>query len=158
MEDVLARIRRTSRLGTLGEILAAEALKRNGFSGVRNLNDQLHNHPFADLFAERDGLRYFIGVKTRNEEREVGGLNGSYNCVLVPDHVNRRLKEEGATTDDITRLALAQVESLAARFQAIPAWIAVPVRPLEGTYASYFGLLSHLGNKRSIPMTMAARS
>lgn len=58
MEDIIVRIRRTSKLGLLGEVLAAEALYRNGFQGVRNLNDDVHNHPFADLLAETDGTRY----------------------------------------------------------------------------------------------------
>ncbi|MEI8703170.1 MAG: hypothetical protein E5V25_06380 [Mesorhizobium sp.] len=47
MEDIIARIRRTSKLGRLGEILAAEALALNGFSGIRDLNGDIHNHPFA---------------------------------------------------------------------------------------------------------------
>jgi hypothetical protein len=107
--------------------------------------------------AERAGSRYFIGVKTRNEERDIGGLNESYNCVLVPDAVNRMLKVRGNSTDQITALALAQVQTLATQFQAIPAWIAVPTRPKKGAYAVYFGLWSDLGNRRSIPMTQTAR-
>lgn len=129
-----------------------------GFGEVRNLNDSRHNQPFADLLAEKAGRTYFIGVKARNEERDVGGLNGSYNCVLVPDAVNKRLKAQGKTVDQITALALGQVRALAAQFHAIPAWIAVPVRPSKGTYAAYFGLLADLGNQRSIPMTHAARA
>lgn len=31
MEDIIARVRRTSKLGILGEVLAAEALVRTGF-------------------------------------------------------------------------------------------------------------------------------
>jgi hypothetical protein len=158
MEDIITRIRRTSKLGRLGEILAAEALALNGFSGIRDLNGDIHNHPFADLLGEKSGKRYFIGVKTRNEERDVGGLNESYNCVLVPDPVNKRLKLGGASVDQITAMALRQVHALAARFDAIPAWVTLPMRPVQGTYAAYFGLLTALGNKRSIPMTPAARS
>lgn len=156
MEDIIARIRRTSKLGQLGEVLAAESLTRNGFSGVKNLNEG-HNHPYADLIAERDGVRYFIGVKSRNEERDVGGLNSSYNCVLVRDVVNRRLKEEGKTVDQITRMALQEVFHRAKTYGAVPAWIAVPMRPARGMYAAYFGVLSDLGNKRSIPMSIEAR-
>ncbi|TGQ80109.1 hypothetical protein EN850_12480 [Mesorhizobium sp. M8A.F.Ca.ET.207.01.1.1] len=158
MEDIIARVRRTSKLGILGEVLAAEALVRNGFQGVRNLNDDVHNQPFADLLAEKDGIRYFIGVKARNEERDVGGLNESYNCFLVPGAINRRMKEQGATVNDITALALRQVHLLAERFAAIPAWVTVPLRPMQGTYTAYFGLLKELGNKRCIPMTEAARA
>lgn len=158
MEDIIARVRRTSKLGILGEVLAAEALVRNGFQGVRNLNDDVRNQPFADLIAEKGGIRYFIGVKARNEERDAGGLNASYNCVLVPGAINRRMKERGATVDDITALALRQVHLLAERFAAVPAWVTVPLRPMQGTYAAYFGLLEELGNKRSVPMTGAVRA
>ncbi|TIM99996.1 MAG: hypothetical protein E5Y38_14900 [Mesorhizobium sp.] len=158
MEDIIARVRRTSKLGILGEALAAEALVRNGFQGVRNLNDDARNQPFADLLAEKGGIRYFIGVKARNEERDMGGLNESYNCVLVPDAINRRMKEQGATVGDITALALRQVHLLAERFAAIPAWVTVPLRPMQGTYSAYFGLLKELGHRRSIPMTGAARA
>lgn len=117
----------------------------------------MHNQPFADLLAAKDGIRYFIGVKSRNEERDVGGLNASYNCVLVPDGINRRMKEQGATADDITALALRQVHLFAGRFGATAAWITVPLRPMKGRYDAYFGLLKDLGNRRSIPMTGAAR-
>lgn len=158
MEDVLARVRRTSKLGKVGEILAAEALESRRFREVKNLNEIRRNYPYADLLAERDGHRYFIGVKSRNEERDVGGLNESYNCVLVPDAVNKRLRAQGLTPDEITKLALRQVYKLAASFNSIPAWITVPMRPTQGTYAAYFGLLSDLGNKRSIPMKPTART
>ncbi|TIM67206.1 MAG: hypothetical protein E5Y52_12235 [Mesorhizobium sp.] len=134
MEGIIARVRRTSKLGILGEVLAAEALIRNGFQGVRNLNDDVHNQPFADLLAEKDVIRYFIGVKSRNEERDVGGLNASYNCVLVPGGINQRMKEQGATADGITAPALRQVHLLAGRFGATAAWFAVALRPMEGTY------------------------
>ncbi|TIV16281.1 MAG: hypothetical protein E5W02_14215 [Mesorhizobium sp.] len=68
------------------------------------------------------------------------------------------MKNQGATVDNITALALRQVHFLAERFAAIPAWVTVPLRPMQGTYAAYFGLLKELGNKRSIPMTGAARA
>ena len=158
MEDILTRIRRTSKLGKLGENLAAEALEMRGFSNVKNLNDLRNNYPFADLLAERAGRRYFIGVKARNEERDIGGLNEAYNCVLVPDVVNKRLKAQGKSAEEITAIALAQVRTLAHQFGAIPAWIAIPIRPAKRAYAVYFGLLTDLGNRRSIPMTHVARS
>lgn len=90
-------------------------------------------------------------MKTRNEDRDIRGLNESYNCVLVPDPVNKRLKLGGASVDQITAMALRQVHALAACL--IPAWVTLPMRPVQGTYAAYFGLLTALGNKRSIPVT-----
>lgn len=116
-----------------------------------------NNYPFADLLAERGGRRYFIGVKTRNEERDVGGINGSYNCILVSSPANARLKAHGLSVKEITAMAIAQVRKLALRHDAEPAWIAISVRPCHGTYAAYFGLLDELGVRRSIPMTEAAR-
>ena len=148
---------RISKLGSLGEELAEEALLRNGFEQVRNLNDSCHNQPFADLLAEKQGSRYFIGVKARNEKQANGMLNASYNCVLVANDKNNALKAQGKTTEDITRLTLERVQQLADKFSAIPAWIAVPIRPEERTYAVYFGLLEELGIQRSIPMTHTAR-
>ena len=68
------------------------------------------------MLATKDGVRYFIGVKTRNEMRQGDvGLNESYNLVLIPDTANARLKEQGKTTDQITSMLLAEVSSLAAR-------------------------------------------
>jgi hypothetical protein len=157
MEDVLSRARRTTKLGQLGEILAAEALEHHSFQDVCNLNEKRNNQPFADLMATKDGKNYFIGVKARNEKRDIGMLNESYNCVLVRDAVNKRLKISGLTTDQITQLAIEQVAKLANKFDAIPAWITVAVRSHQGTYAAYFGLLESLGNRRSIPMTVHAR-
>lgn len=71
--DYLSRNKRTTALGKLGEELAAEALQRNGFENVVNLNPPGGRYqPYADLLAERDEKRYFISVKARNE-RQVGG-------------------------------------------------------------------------------------
>ena len=53
MEEVLSRVRRTSKLWKLGELLAAEALELRGFVGIRNLNDSRHSQPYADPLAER---------------------------------------------------------------------------------------------------------
>ena len=69
----LLRNERTTRLGRLGELLAAERLEDHGFSDVENLNAKRINFPFADLVAVRDGRRFLISVKARNEMR-LGGL------------------------------------------------------------------------------------
>ena len=87
----------------------------------------------------------------------MGGLNPSYNCFTVAGPMGRRLKESGLSVDDITRLALDEIFAMAARYDAVAAWLTVPVRPLEQSYAAYFGFVSELGNRRSIPMTLAAR-
>jgi hypothetical protein len=150
--------RRTSRLGTIGEELAAEALAASGFTDIRDLNKDVHNQPFADLLAEEAGVRYFISVKARNENRDDGRLNESYNCFRVADPKIKALQAGGNSTEDVTRLAHEQIQLLARGFDAIPAWTTIPIRPEDGTYAVYSGLLSHLGNVRSVPMTPVARA
>jgi Holliday junction resolvase-like predicted endonuclease len=64
------RIERITRLGRLGEDLVAERLAGQGYK-VENLNLTHRQHyPFGDLLATKNGERYFIGVKARNEMRQ----------------------------------------------------------------------------------------
>jgi hypothetical protein len=150
----LVRLERITKLGRLGEDLVAERLPDQGFTDIENLNLRRHNYPFGDLLATKNGIRYFIGVKARNEMRQGDvGLNESYNLVLIFDPVNARLKEQGKTTDQITSMLLAEVSALAAGLDATPAWATVSIRPRAGTYSVYFGLVAQLGNRRSVPMT-----
>jgi Holliday junction resolvase-like predicted endonuclease len=101
----LIRLERITKLGRLGEDLAAERLKHEGFTNIENLNLRRNNYPFGDLLATRQGVRYFIGVKARNEMRHGNvGLNESYNLVLISDAANAKLKEQGKTTDQITTM------------------------------------------------------
>jgi len=153
----LVQLERISKIGRLGEDLVAERLHDKGFTKVENLNLRRHNYPFGDLLATKDDMRYFIGVKARNEMRQGDvGLNNSYNLVLISDPVNARLKEQGKTTDQITSMLLAEVSVLAAGLDATPAWATVSIRPRAGTYSAYFGLVAELGNRRSVPMTPKA--
>jgi hypothetical protein len=150
----LLKLERISKLGRLGEDLVAERLQHHGYTNIENLNVRRHNYPFGDLLATKNGIRYFIGVKARNEMRQGDvGLNESYNLVLIPDVLNKRLKEQGKTTDQITAMLLAEVSKLAIGLDATPAWATVSIRPREGTYSAYFGLVARLGNRRSVPMT-----
>ena len=155
--ESMLRVERTSALGRIGERLAEDALRKNGFTNVHNLNRSKHNHPYADLIAEKDGKQYFIGVKARNETRDCGTLNESYNCIQVGTQANNILKDQGKSVQEITKMALRQITEMAAGYQAIPAWITVPIRAELGTYAVYFGLLSDLGCKRCVLMTLRAR-
>ena len=153
----LVRLERITKLGRLGEDLVAERLRDQGFADVENLNLRRHNYPFGDLLATKDGVRYFIGVKARNEMRQGDvGPNESYNLVLIPNPVNAGLKKQGKTTDQITSMLLAEVSALAARLDATPAWATVSIQPRAGTYSAYFGLVAQLGNRRSVPMTPKA--
>jgi len=152
----LVPLERITKLGRLGENLAAEGLKEQGFTDVENLNLRRHNYPFGDLLATKDGVRYFIGVKTRNETRQGGGLNESYNLVLISDPANKTLKEQGKTVHQITEMLLMEVSELAAGLGATPAWATVSIRATSGTYSAYFGSVAQLGNRRSVPMTPKA--
>jgi hypothetical protein len=147
----LLKLERISKLGRLGEDLVAERLQHHGYSNIENLNIRRHNYPFGDLLAMKGGTRYFIGVKARNEMRQGDvGLNESYNLVYA---LNRRLKEQGKTTEQITTMLLTEVSKLATDLDATPAWATVSIRPKEGTYSAYFGFVARLGNRRSVPMT-----
>jgi hypothetical protein len=46
-------------------------------------------------------------------------------------------------------MLLAEVVNLAKVYDAIPAWMTVAIRPKDGTYSAYFGLVAKLGNRRS---------
>jgi Holliday junction resolvase-like predicted endonuclease len=82
----LLKLERISKLGRLGEELVAERLRHHGFTNIENLNLRRRNYPFGDVLATRDGVRYFIGVKARNEMRQGdAGMNESYNLVLISD-------------------------------------------------------------------------
>lgn len=149
---------RISLLGRVGEEIAAECLLRNRFTDVVDLNSINRNYPFADIMAVKDGIRFFIGVKTRNEMQQGGtALNASYNLVLANNARNRILKEQGYAVEQITGMLLDEVRTLAQKVEAVPAWITVPVDVMTSTYSAYFGLLEDLGHKRSVPMTMAVR-
>jgi hypothetical protein len=153
----ILKVERITRLGRLGEDLVAEQLHDQGFTHIENLNLRRNNYPFGDLLATKDKVRYFIGVKTRNEMRQGDvGLNESYNIVLIPDAANRRLKAQGKTTDQITSMLLAEVSALARELDATPAWSTVSIRPRAGTYSAFFGQVATLGNRRSVRMVPKA--
>src|SRR6266536_3232229 len=72
---MLTEYERRIALGDWGEAKALTLLKLAGFSGVRDVNAETHHHPFGDIYAERSGERYLIGVKTRNRFQASGPLN-----------------------------------------------------------------------------------
>jgi hypothetical protein len=153
----LVQLERITKLGRIGEALVAERLQAHGFTNVENLNHRRMHYPFGDILATENGIRYFIGVKARNENRQGDvGLNSAYNLFLISTPLNNRLKEQGHTTAQITAMLLQEISSLAFKLEATPAWATVAIRPRAGTYSAYFGLLSDLGMKRALPMTSKA--
>lgn len=123
---------RSHNIGKLGEKLAMDALARNGFTNIKNLNDEQANHIYADIYAERDGEQYVISVKARNKNQANGTLNGYYNLSSLGNHY------------ELAKVA----ESVR---QAKAAWVTVAFE--EDTFNAYFGLLSALNGKNTIPMT-----
>jgi hypothetical protein len=161
---MLLSIERTSKLGRIGEALARERMKLKGFDPVINLNDIQPNYPFADVLAKRNGTWYFTGVKARNEQRDIGGLNKEYNIVEVGRAQGKVLIAQGKTVREITALLWDEVQTLATRvrpltggYDAVPAWVTVAMRPKEGNYCLFFDLASKVAHRRSIPMKIEDR-
>jgi GTPase SAR1 family protein len=151
------RIERTTKLGRIGEQLAEERLAHAGFRDVRNLNRGI-NFPYADVLARKDGQLFLIGVKSRNEFQENGKINPCYNAVLIRNDKKQLLERLGKTEAEITAILWDGVDQIASRWNAIPAWVTVAMRPERGTYSAYFGLVSAIRHRRSIPMKLADRA
>jgi hypothetical protein len=116
-------------LGALGELIAIKVLVDNDFEKIRNLNDQKKNFPYGDLYAEKDGKRYVISVKSRNKYQRSGKLNSRYNL--------------GERCYDNAKTACH-------KYKAEPFWMAVQF--FGDKYSAYFGSLSQLEGKKGIPM------
>ena len=125
---------RVCELGVIGEKIAEQLLRKNGFTKVANLNSSNLNFHYADLVAWKNGKRYAISVKMRNKYERSGKLNSRYKL-----------------GKNAHKLALKAEKILKAK----AAWIAISLEPK--TYCAYFGLLSDLsGNQLGISMTNTA--
>ena len=128
--------KRFKKLGDFGEILAAEVLKENGFNKIRNLNDDQNNFEFADYYAEKDGQKFLISVKTRNKFEHTGILNSRYK-------LGRNLEKK-----------IKHVLSQAEFNNCIPAWLAIAME--KTSFDAYFGLISDLAGNHGISMSLKA--
>jgi hypothetical protein len=127
---------RRRELGDWGEQKALDLLKRDsGFKCARDVNEQTHNHPFGDIYAERGYERFLIGVKTRNMYQVNGELNCDYN-----------IRRKGA-----------DVHSVAQRYKADLGWVAIQVIPEQQTFNAYFGTITQIDRRFSIPMRPPTR-
>jgi len=70
--------KRGSKLGYIGEHLAVAELSAHGFTEIKYLNHPKKNHRFADIYAERNGEKFWISVKTRNKYQNDGTINYCY--------------------------------------------------------------------------------
>ena len=101
---------------------------------IKNLNKTQANHKYADIYAEKNGVRYVISVKTRNKYTANGRLNPAYNLIKGGDAEFAKEAEDAK--------------------EAKAAWVAVALE--DATFDAYFGLLSSLASAKSIPMTPRA--
>src|SRR5262249_15167815 len=122
---MLTERERTDALGLWGERKALALLKRAGFANVRDMNAESFNYPYGDIYAERAGKRFLIGVKTRNKFQVSGLLNPTYNV----------------------RKRHANVQALAERHNAQLAWVAVQVIPERRMFWSYFGTIAQIEDR-----------
>ena len=120
---------RKKSLGELGELFALKALVDQKFDKIRNLNDQKMNEKFADIVAEKDGIKYVISVKSRNKYQINGKLNSRYN--LGSNAYEKALYAEN-------------------KYNAKAYWLAVQFDIT--TFSIYFGSLAELNGSKAIPV------
>ena len=120
---------RKKSLGELGELFALKGLVDKKFDMIRNLNDQIMNEKYADIVAERDGLRYVISVKARNKYQINGKLNTRYNLGSKA-YENAKYAEE--------------------KYNAKAYWLAVQFD--SSSFSIYFGSLESLNGSKAIPV------
>jgi len=120
---------RKKSLGELGELFAIKALVDNSFEKVVNLNDKKMNYPFADLYAEKDGINYVVTIKARNKFQKNHQLNTRYNL--------------GSGAYENARAAEI-------KYGAIAHWMAIQFD--TRTYSIYFGSLAELCQRKAIPV------
>jgi hypothetical protein len=129
--------RRFKHLGDIGEILAEQILRENGFTDIRNLNSIKKNFVFADYYAEKDRNKYLISVKARNKFENNGSLNTRYKL--------------GRNLESRIESALKMEEFR----DCMPAWLAIVLE--AETYSAFFGLIKELDNNHGIPMSQKAK-
>jgi len=131
------RVLITGVAGFIGFHLGKRLLARGDeVLGLDNLNDyydvtlkkarlaQLKGQPGFRFYkldlADRDGISYIIGVKTRCKFKDDGRLNDDYNMV-----------KKGA-----------DVAAVAERYKAQPAWVTIQVVPELQILSAFFGKLT----------------
>jgi hypothetical protein len=120
---------RKKSLGELGELFALKALVDQKFDKIRNLNDQKMNEKFADIFCEKEGVRYVISVKARNKYQIDEKLNTRYN-------LGSNAYEKASYAEE--------------KYKAKAYWLAVQFD--STTYSVYFGSLNELNGSKAIPV------
>jgi len=119
-----------SKLGDLGEKIAVDILSRpqNGFVKVRNLNTEHPNHPYVDLYAERNGERYVISVKAHRKYGADGALNSHFNLL--------------EKSKKVAESEFELVKALAQEYNATAAWVMIVGE--ASVFSAYFGLFEDI--------------
>ena len=120
---------RKKSLGELGELFALKALVDKKFDRIRNLNDDVLNETFADIYCEKEGARFIISVKARNKFQKNGKLNIRYN-------LGKNVYEKAEASE---RKYLAKAYWLAIQFD-------------QNTFSIYYGNLLELNGSKAIPV------
>jgi len=128
---------RFKKLGNIGEELTEHLLKVNGFDNVQDLNLLKSNFPFADFYAEKDGVRYIISVKIRNKYE------------FTRDGTKRLNSRYKLGSKCYEHAEVAEVQ-----FNAKAAWLTISLD--SKTFSAYFGLLSSLNGSRGVNMSEKA--
>jgi Holliday junction resolvase-like predicted endonuclease/predicted transport protein len=122
---------RRKDLGNLGERWTVRLLERARFRNIQDLNQRRYNHPGGDFLAERDGVHYFITVKSRNKYRRgTRSLNGGYN--IFPEKVRKFAKH----------------------YDAVPAWLTIQIDTDLQCFSAYFGTVDSLHNPTAVAVPM----
>jgi len=120
---------RKKSLGELGELFALKALVDQKFDKIRNLNDQKMNEKFADIIAEKEGVKYVISVKARNKYEVNGNLNTRYK-------LGSNAYEKASYAEE--------------KYKAKAYWLAVQFD--SASFSIYFGSLDELNDSKAIPV------
>ena len=87
------------------------------------------NEKFADIFCEKDGVKYVISVKARNKYQIDGKLNTRYN-------LGSNAHDKASYSEE--------------KYEAKAYWLAVQFDTT--TYSVYFGSLKELNGSKAIPV------
>lgn len=120
---------RKKSLGELGELFAIKSLVDKKFDKIRNLNDDSMNETFADIYCEKDGMKYIVSVKSRNKYQKNGKLNTRYNL----------------GKDVYQKASNSEKKYLAKAF-----WLAIQFD--HNSFSIYFGSLDELNGSKAIPV------
>jgi|SRR5579871_3033199 len=136
-----ATAQRAAKLGLIGEQLAIAELYAHGFTSIKALNYPTKNHPFADVYAERGGDKYWISVKARNKYQTDGSRNYCYKISPKERAFALRLEQDNPGTEAVCVAVSVVVSQNSCRDGESP-----------NSYSCYFARLRELTDQQGIGM------